>query len=365
MSTFSKPSMIVAVTRALSAHINNLADAVETAFGLVPDETKLELGTVNYAGETTGSGNAYVASLTYTPAGFVDGMQVIFKANHTNTGASTLNLNALGAKSMRRKNAAALVAGDLVKNALYDARYNTTTGYYEVQHLTAGNLADIAIVAGIAANVTTVAGISANVTTVAGISANVTTVAGISANVTTVSGISVDVTTVSGISADVTTVAGIAANVTTVAGIASDVTTVAGISADVTTVAGLSSQIAALGLIEIIQASTDTLTAEECYGTIINNYGQGSANTQTLPTAAEGLSGTCVIATAGAGAFNLKAGPSDKIYLDGTALDDGDKVSLATPLVGNTFSFWAFQNGAAAWDWIVFSGTGTLTDGGA
>lgn len=117
---------------------------------------------------------------------------------------------------------------------------------------------------------------------------------------------------------------------------------------------------------EIVQAATDTLTAAECSGTIINNYGQAAANTQTLPAASEGLSGTVVIATAGAGAFHLKAGASDKIYLDGTALDDGDKASIATPAVGNSMSFFAFQTAAAAWDWLVISGPGTtVTDGGA
>ena len=116
---------------------------------------------------------------------------------------------------------------------------------------------------------------------------------------------------------------------------------------------------------EIIKAATGTLTAAECSETIINNYGQSAENTQTLPAATEGLSGTIVIGTAGAGAFHLKAGASDKIYLDGVALDDGDKVSLATPAVGNFFSFFSFQTGAAAYDWMVITGFGVLTDGGA
>jgi len=116
---------------------------------------------------------------------------------------------------------------------------------------------------------------------------------------------------------------------------------------------------------EIVQAATDTLTAAEVSSTVINNYGQSAANTQTLPAAAEGYNGICVIGTAGAGAFHLKAGASDKIYLDGTALDNGDKVSLATPVVGDYFTFWTFQTGASTYDWIVTTGSGTLTDGGA
>ena len=115
---------------------------------------------------------------------------------------------------------------------------------------------------------------------------------------------------------------------------------------------------------EIVQAATDTLTVAECAGTIINNYGQGSANTQTLPAAAEGLSGTVCISAAGVGAFNLKAGAGDKIYLNGTATADGEKASLATPAVGDFFTFYTVQTEAAAWDWVVTTGIGTLVNGG-
>jgi hypothetical protein len=116
---------------------------------------------------------------------------------------------------------------------------------------------------------------------------------------------------------------------------------------------------------EIIQAATDTLDAAECYGTIINNYGQSAANTQTLPAAAAGLSFMAIVATSGMGALHFKANTGDKIYLDGTALDDADKVSCATPAVGNCAAFFAFKTGASAYDWYCNSIHGTWTDGGA
>lgn len=118
-------------------------------------------------------------------------------------------------------------------------------------------------------------------------------------------------------------------------------------------------------LIEVTKSETGTLTAAECSGTLMSNYGQTEENTQTLPTASEGLNAIVVIGTSGAGAFHLKAGPSDKIYLDGTALDDGDKVSIATPAVGDHFTFISFQTGSSTLDWIVESGRGSLIDGGA
>lgn len=115
----------------------------------------------------------------------------------------------------------------------------------------------------------------------------------------------------------------------------------------------------------IVKAATATLTAAECTSTIIENYGQSAANTLTLPAAAVGLNFIAQVFTIGQGAFNIKAGTGDKIYFDGTALDDGDKVSCATPVVGNFITFWVIKSGASTYDWMAASGQGTWTDGGA
>lgn len=116
---------------------------------------------------------------------------------------------------------------------------------------------------------------------------------------------------------------------------------------------------------EIVVSATGSLNAEQMAGGIANNYGQTTANTQTLPTCAANLRKTFVISAQGVGAFNLKAGPDDKIILDGVTLDDGDKVTNATPFVGDTLAVYSFQSGTATYDWICFSGQGTWLDGGA
>ena len=255
MSTFTKPSAVVALTLAKDTDINDLADAVEEAFDLIPDETRLERGTTNYVA-SAGAGNAYTVSMPTALAAYVDGYEVVMKANHTNTGAATIDIDGLGAKSLRRQYGEALAAGDIQSGKIVPFRYNTTSGYFEMQLITTGNMTDVATVAGISGNVSTVAGISADVSTVAGIAADVTVVAGISADVTTVAGNTANINTVAGISANVSTVAGGSADIGTiatdlngantigtVAGIAADVTTVAGISADVTAVAGDSADI--------------------------------------------------------------------------------------------------------------------------
>ncbi len=248
MSTFSKPSAVVALTLAKNSDINDLSDAVETAFALIPAETLLDSGTTNYV-TAAGSGNAYTVSMPKTLAAYTDGYEVVFKANHTNTGAATINIDSLGAKSLRRQHGTALAAGDIQSGKIVPFRYNATSGYFEMQLLASGDMT----------NVETVAGIADDVTTVAGISANVSTVAGIDTEVTTVAGISSDVSTVSGIAANVTTVAGIAANVTTVAGISGDIPTVAAIAAETSAVAAIDSDVTAVAVIdtEVVVVATD------------------------------------------------------------------------------------------------------------
>ena len=116
--------------------------------------------------------------------------------------------------------------------------------------------------------------------------------------------------------------------------------------------------------ISVVKTATGDLTAAEVTNTIINNYGQGAETTLTLPAAAAGMNFMLVISTTG-NAIHIKAGASDKIYLDGTALDDGDKVSLAVPAVANSATFITIQTGAAAWDWVCQTILGVFTDGGA
>jgi hypothetical protein len=58
-------------------------------------------GTIN-AGTATGSGNAYVLTLNPPIAAYVTNQCFMFQANHTVTGAATLNINARGVKALRK-----------------------------------------------------------------------------------------------------------------------------------------------------------------------------------------------------------------------------------------------------------------------
>ena len=116
---------------------------------------------------------------------------------------------------------------------------------------------------------------------------------------------------------------------------------------------------------EIIQSTSDTLTASELRGMQISNYGQGASdNLQQLPSAAEGMSFIALCGTAqAANYFRFQAAASDKIYLEGAAGSDNGYVSIMAPIVGAAIAFFTFQTGSTSWDWFANTIYGTWIAG--
>ena len=104
---------------------------------------------------------------------------------------------------------------------------------------------------------------------------------------------------------------------------------------------------------EIIKSSSATLTTAEVTGTIINNYGQSTDITLTLPAATKGLTFMVVLGTTVAKYFRIDPNDSDKIYLNGTAGADGKYVGVSSAAAGNTISFTSFQTGTDTYDWLA------------
>lgn len=85
----------------------------------------LQDGTYHYV-ITSGSANAYVAA---NPAlgSYTAGNLIAMKANFTNTGAATINLNSLGAKSIKKNDGVtALAANDIISGQIVILRYDGT-----------------------------------------------------------------------------------------------------------------------------------------------------------------------------------------------------------------------------------------------
>lgn len=71
-----------------------------------------------------GSANAYTLTYAGAPTAYSKGVQYAFWANHTNTGAATLNINALGAKAIVTNNGTALTAGQIVSGTVVIVYYD-------------------------------------------------------------------------------------------------------------------------------------------------------------------------------------------------------------------------------------------------
>lgn len=140
MSSFSSPVDILPVTKALSSTVNNLDAAVAAAFALLPTETNLTRGTVNFAVDT-GVVNAYVVALPHVPSGYVDGLMVRFRALNTNTAEATINVNSLGVKSIKDCLGGSVLAGDIRIGVPLEVFYSVVTGFFHTSAPTAGQLA--------------------------------------------------------------------------------------------------------------------------------------------------------------------------------------------------------------------------------
>lgn len=72
----------------------------------------------------SGSANAYTVTLNPTPTSYIEGMAIVLKINVDNTGASTLNVNGLGAVDLKRSDGSDFTSGMLKANSIYTFRYN-------------------------------------------------------------------------------------------------------------------------------------------------------------------------------------------------------------------------------------------------
>lgn len=81
----------------------------------------------------TGAANTYVVTLNPTSITYVDGMAICVKINVASTGASTLNVNGLGAKAIKDSLGNAITSGGLKANTPYTMRYEATSGNFILQ----------------------------------------------------------------------------------------------------------------------------------------------------------------------------------------------------------------------------------------
>ena len=99
--------------------VNNAARALE---GMIARHFADSNGTLT----TTGSSNAYLLTPNRTVAAYTAGDAYMIKASFTNTGAVTINVSSLGAKSIVKPSGDALAAGEITSGGIYAIIYDGT-----------------------------------------------------------------------------------------------------------------------------------------------------------------------------------------------------------------------------------------------
>ncbi|PJO40082.1 hypothetical protein [Lysinibacillus xylanilyticus] len=74
----------------------------------------------------TGSANNYIATLSPTLSAYIEGVSFRLKINVTNTGASTINVDGLGTKAIKKQNGNAVTSSNLKAGLVYTLVYDGT-----------------------------------------------------------------------------------------------------------------------------------------------------------------------------------------------------------------------------------------------
>ena len=114
---------------------------------LVADGTaKTDVATVNqiqsngpaFQATDTGTANAYVIALTPAITAYAAGQEITFKAGAASTTASTLNVNTLGAKALKKLHDQDIASGDIESGSIVTAVYDGTNFQVTSQLATEG-----------------------------------------------------------------------------------------------------------------------------------------------------------------------------------------------------------------------------------
>lgn len=80
---------------------------------------------------SAGSSNAYTLAASQTVTGYTD-TAFVFIANHANSGTSTLNVDSVGAKTIKRNNDQDLSSGDIESGQICHVAFDATNDYWQL-----------------------------------------------------------------------------------------------------------------------------------------------------------------------------------------------------------------------------------------
>ena len=129
---YTRSAAFPAGTKAKGSDVVSELDAVLAGFDLIPSPARMASGNTHFV-VAAGTGDALTitspgtAITSYTGA---DGLAFSIKATATNTGATTLNVDGVGAVALVASDGSDPVAGGITENGIYSVVYNETTGKF-------------------------------------------------------------------------------------------------------------------------------------------------------------------------------------------------------------------------------------------
>ena len=88
---------------------------------------KLAFDSAFYAADT-GLSNALVVTFSPAPSAYAAGMRMLVRVANTNTGVTTINVNGLGTKTIKKNGTTDLAALDIIAGQIIDLAYDATSG---------------------------------------------------------------------------------------------------------------------------------------------------------------------------------------------------------------------------------------------
>ena len=162
----TKASIDASIASGQIGNVSTLATTSKIIVGAI-NENKANIDTINntslplkistndyiraegYANDT-GVANAYVITVSPVPTAYIAGQVFNFKAVNANTGASTLNVNGLGVKTLKKDVSVDLVTGDILDGQIVMCMYDGT--YFQVVPDYSSSLASLTNTATLSAN---------------------------------------------------------------------------------------------------------------------------------------------------------------------------------------------------------------------
>jgi len=132
------PTPFTPGTKVRSDEVVTEYNLVAAGFDLLPaSPTTITKGRVGYAGVSTGAGNVYTTLTGDSRAADEAGDVIIWKADKTNTGAATLQVDSHGARALVDAGGVAMAAGDILIGSIYEARYDLANTRWQLVSPTA------------------------------------------------------------------------------------------------------------------------------------------------------------------------------------------------------------------------------------